>query len=136
MILFSDIAQKFAELTKEERVLLLNMLIHVLPTKGVDFQKNEEDSIEHCISMLQNVLSIQQYSGPPEEVLLKRIELIDIEAFKANTVAEEVEGPGATYVNPDVEIGEEVEPPKKVQPTVPATAAEKALNNYPDGDWY
>lgn len=105
--MIDQIATLFCKMSKAERVTALNVLAHILPTTGVNFDKTEEESIEHTIDMLQKALILHEYTGPSQEELMKHVALLNL-----SEIAEEVDEP--SYVDPDREIS-----PKKTTELVP-----------------
>lgn len=92
--MIDQIATLFCKMSKAERVTALNVLAHILPTTGVNFEKTEEESLEHTIEMLQKALILHEYTGPSQEDLMKHVALLNI-----NEIAEQVDEP--SYVDPD-----------------------------------
>lgn len=92
--MIDQLATLFCKMSKAERVTALNVLAHILPTTGVNFDKTEEESIEHTIDMLQKALILHEYTGPSQEELMKHVALLNL-----SEIAEEVDEP--SYVDPD-----------------------------------
>jgi hypothetical protein len=108
--MIKQIAELFIALPRVEQIRALNVLAHLLPTSGVDYTEEENHSIEHTIDMLQNAISINEYTGPSREQLMAKVKLIQLEIEEFAETADE---PGITYINPDQEIAisEEVNKP-------------------------
>lgn len=114
--MIDQIATLFCKLGKADKVTAMNVLAHLLPTSGVNFDVYEEQSLEHTIDMLQRALILHEYTGPSEEQLLKHVALLGI---TETAIAEEVDEP--SYVNPDRD-----QVPNKVKETAPEPNFEPA----------
>lgn len=111
--MIDQIAELFVKLPKDQQIHTLNVLAHLLPTAGVNYNSEEEGNIEHVISMLQKALTLNEYVGPSREKLLAQAKLL-VTLYSPEEIAEMADEPGATYVNPDKgteEVSEEAEIP-------------------------